>query len=119
MERIYTTIEDVITYEVEPALGKFAEGYDMDAIARECWTLTDGVGYLQNPQYDFWKVAERHAIPGIVFADDKAWDFDAAVNLMDDDIREDLHARGIEDKSTFLWEYIKAHREKFGEEFAI
>lgn len=57
--------------------------------------------------------------PGVVFADGKAWDFDAAVNLMDNDIREDLHARGIEDKSTFLWEYIKAHREKFDEDFTI
>lgn len=34
MERHYTTIEDVITYEIEPALGDFAEGYDVDAIAR-------------------------------------------------------------------------------------
>jgi hypothetical protein len=60
MERHYTTIEDVIAYEVEPALGDFVTQHDVEAIARECWILTDDGIYLQNPQYDFWEVAQRH-----------------------------------------------------------
>ena len=46
--------------------------------------------------------------------------YNAAVNLMDDDIREDVHAdlapcTDLE----FLEEYMKRHEEKFGEEFTI
>lgn len=62
MEKTYTTIEDVIKYEVEPALGDFVTQYDVEAIARECWILTDDGIYFQNPQYDFWEVAQRHDI---------------------------------------------------------
>lgn len=123
-EHSYSTIADVIAYYVEPALGDFAAGYDLDAIAREIATWDGGAYVVRDPEPGdsdivdaFNDVAERHALPGVVFADGRAWDFDAAVNLMDDEIREELHARGIEDKSAFLWEYIKAHREKFGEDF--
>lgn len=62
MEKMYTTIEDVIKYEVEPALGDFVTHYDVEAIARECWILTDDGVFMQNPQYDFWEVAQRHDI---------------------------------------------------------
>lgn len=46
--------------------------------------------------------------------------YNAAVNLMDDDIREDVHAdlapcTDLE----LLEEYMKRHEEKFGEEFTI
>lgn len=45
-------------------------------------------------------------------------DFDAAVNLMDDDIREELHQELAPcTNQEFIDEYIKRHREKFGEEF--
>ena len=47
-------------------------------------------------------------------------DFDACVNLMDDAIREALHAEGIDDAQTFLNRYIAAHAEKYnGEQFTI
>jgi hypothetical protein len=46
-------------------------------------------------------------------------DFDAAVNLMDDDIREELHAQGIETEQAFLDAYTAAHRAKFGEDFVV
>lgn len=47
-------------------------------------------------------------------------DFEAAVMLMDDDLREEIH----EDmapcgEQEFLDEYIRRHAKKFGEEFAI
>ncbi len=51
----------------------------------------------------------------------KRVDFDAAVNLMDDDIRERLHSE-LEDTSpqAFIDAYAKAHAEKFhGEPFVV
>lgn len=45
-------------------------------------------------------------------------DFDAAVNLMDDDLREELHAELAPcDKQEFFDAYAKAHQERFGEEW--
>lgn len=45
-------------------------------------------------------------------------DYEAAVNMMDDEIREDLHLK-FEGKSDqeFFDAYAEAHEEKFGEEF--
>lgn len=55
-----------------------------------------------------------------VILNNKAVDFDAAVNLMDDDIRETLHdmADGWGEQE-FLDAYVKAHTEVHGEEFAV
>lgn len=46
--------------------------------------------------------------------------YDAAVNLMDDELREEIHAdlAPCTDEE-FLTEYCKRHAEKFGEEFTI
>lgn len=47
-------------------------------------------------------------------------DFEAAVNLMDDEIRETLHAELAPcTEQEFFDAYCKAHEEKYGEEFAI
>ena len=43
---------------------------------------------------------------------------DACANLMDDDIRENLHG-SIDDEAAFLEAYCVAHREQFGEEFIV
>lgn len=46
--------------------------------------------------------------------------FDAAVNLMDDELREEIHAELSPcSDAEFLAEYCKRHAEKFGEEFEI
>jgi len=48
-------------------------------------------------------------------------DFEAAVALMDDDIREDLHFNyeaGFDNPQAFLEEYARRHQEKYGEPFA-
>ena len=47
-------------------------------------------------------------------------DFTAAVNLMDDEIREAVHAdlAPCSDQE-FLDEYCKRHQEKYGEQFTI
>ena len=41
--------------------------------------------------------------------------WDAAVELMDDEIRETLHQKGYETEQEFFTAYEKAHMEKFGE----
>lgn len=47
-------------------------------------------------------------------------DFEAAVNLMDDEIREALHAELAPcTEQEFFDAYCKAHEEKYGDEFAI
>ena len=47
-------------------------------------------------------------------------DFDACVNLMDDEIREELAAEGIETEQEFLNMYVERHAEKYnGEVFTI
>lgn len=45
--------------------------------------------------------------------------FDSAAELMDDEIREDLHSKGIDNKVEFLQAYCKAHAKKYGEDFMI
>ena len=45
--------------------------------------------------------------------------FNAAVNLMDDDIREHLHAEGIDDEQAFFDAYAAAHEQKFGEPWEL
>lgn len=47
-------------------------------------------------------------------------DFEACVNLMDDEIREELHAEGIDNEQEFIDRYVEMHADKFdGEVFAI
>ena len=46
-------------------------------------------------------------------------DFEAAVQLMDDEIREALHAEGYETEQEFFAAYEKAHEAKYGEEWEL
>lgn len=46
-------------------------------------------------------------------------DFDAAVNLMDDEIREALHAEGIESEQSFFAAYALEHSKKYGETWEL
>lgn len=45
--------------------------------------------------------------------------YDAAVYAMDDDLRESIHAFGIDDKTEFLTIYLIMHEIMFGEEFTL
>ncbi len=46
--------------------------------------------------------------------------YDAAVNLMDDEIREELHSKFAPcAEQKFFNEYCKAHAEKYGEEWEL
>ena len=55
----YTTIADVISYEVVPALGEFVDDFDAEAIAREAFEYVDGA-FVQREDVDFWEVAKKH-----------------------------------------------------------
>ncbi len=55
----YTTIADVISYEVVPALGEFVDDFDVEAIAREAFEYVDGA-FVQREDVDFWEVAKKH-----------------------------------------------------------
>jgi len=47
-------------------------------------------------------------------------DFDAAVTLMDDEIREEVHQELAPcTNQEFIDAYVQRHREKFGEEFTV
>ena len=46
--------------------------------------------------------------------------YDQCVNLMDDDLREEIHREMAPcEEIDFLWEYVQRHRVKFNEEFMI
>jgi len=49
----------------------------------------------------------------------KPVNFEVAVNLMDDEIREQLHNDGITDKQEFLDRYCEKHLAKYGKTFEI
>lgn len=55
----YTSIQDVINYEVVPALGEFADEYDVEEIARGIFDYVDG-HFEQREGVDFWEVAQAH-----------------------------------------------------------
>ena len=63
MTTTYTTIQDAIDYEVEPALGEHASDYDTKAIAREyfdCYDEHDG--FSATDPDSFWDIAAKHEI---------------------------------------------------------
>lgn len=55
-----------------------------------------------------------------VILNDREEDFDACVNLMDDDIREALHREMAPcTEQEFLDAYVEEHFKKYGEDFCI
>ena len=44
---------------------------------------------------------------------------EAAAALMDDEIREAVHAEGITDPQEFVGRYCELHHEKYGNEFTV
>lgn len=60
-------------------------------------------------------VAARNGMDGL-----EEIDYDEAVNVMDDAIREEIHFENpAMSESDFLAEYIRRHEAKFGEEFTV
>lgn len=69
-KQTYSSIQDVIDYEIKPALDEWWEDYDLRAIADECFELVvdedeNGVQigncyYVERDDVDFWEVAQAH-----------------------------------------------------------
>lgn len=55
----------------------------------------------------------------VVNINGKAVNFEAAVNLMDDEIKEALAAQDLDSDQDFFAAYEKAHAEKYGEEWEL
>ena len=49
----------------------------------------------------------------------KEIDFDVAVNLMDDEIREELHSAGYDTEQEFFTAYEEAHEARTGQEWEL
>jgi len=50
----------------------------------------------------------------------KEYDADVVANMMDDEIREELHAKGFDNEQEFVDAYVVAHAAKYdGDEFVI
>jgi len=115
----HTTITDVINREVAPALGEFVDDFDVEAIAREAFEYVGGA-FVQREDVDFWEVAKAHDVSGMVLNDNGNWvNFEAAVNYMNDDLREEIHAELAPCKDqAFFDAYCERHEKKFGEVFA-
>ena len=71
--KVYPTKYEWIGEVLEPALGEYAQDYDLDAIAYDLldWHteydeqgrgLDNYSGYTENPGLDFWEVVARHAL---------------------------------------------------------
>lgn len=58
-------------------------------------------------------------MPKITDAKGHQIDFDAAVYLMDEELMETLHFQDYGTEQAFFDAYVTAHREKFGEDFAV
>lgn len=71
----------------------------------------------ENGDAEFIGTVTTSDMPIVTVADanDREVDFEAAVNTMDDEIREDLHSLGIEDPQEFFDAYAEKHEEKHGE----
>lgn len=55
----------------------------------------------------------------VIGVDGQEVDFDGAVSLMDDEIRETVIGSDTESNQEFMDLYCRLHEEKFGEEFVV
>ena len=70
--RRFTTITDVIQHEIAPALGEYADEYDLEAIAHEAYEyrvdtdergrgLANTAGFESVVDHDeFWEIVQKH-----------------------------------------------------------
>lgn len=56
------TSDDVIAYEIIPALGEYVNDFDLAAIVDEVYTYDEHDGYKQREDVDFWDVVSKHDI---------------------------------------------------------
>jgi len=82
---------------------------------RRLWKISDKAELLQS-----LTGAEMTTQKYVINQYGKEIDFDAAVNLMDDDIREQLHDELAPcTPQVFFDAYVSAHEKKFGEDWVL
>ena len=62
-ETNFATKTDAIEQSILPALGEYADDFDIDGIFDDCFTYEDGY-FVPREGVDFWEVAEKHDISG-------------------------------------------------------
>ena len=72
----YPSIQDVINYEIRPALGEFADEYDVEEIARRTFDYVNG-RFVEREDVDFCEVA-RDCYKGNAHEDEVAKDVEDA-----------------------------------------
>lgn len=111
--------------DARPSFKLVATCDSYDKAAELCAGLSTGKndyeGVCANQNFSaayFYRVKE---VPVIKFIDanGESQDYEAAVNLMDDDLREEVHAdlAPCTDQQ-FIEEYARRHEQRFGEPFA-
>ena len=87
-----------------------------------------GISEDHNAVNELWEAYWAGDLPGspaavqdgkVINKAGKEIDFQAAVELMDDDIREALHSEGYETEQEFFAAYEAAHAAKYGEEWEL
>lgn len=103
--------------EIIGAFG-IATAYDMDGNLICRWEASkDEIDEYNNaPEYtdDPAKTIDTPRAATVENMSGTVINFAAAVNLMDDEIREQLHAEGYESEQDFFAAYEKAHKKKYG-----
>lgn len=59
---MFATKTDLISYELEPALGEYLNDYDIDSIIDEAYTFDFAYGYEWRDDVDFWEVVQKYDI---------------------------------------------------------
>lgn len=96
---------------------------DMEAVARAIASELSIPSILAMPELDRWPESyfwvKTQLLPKVL-VDGKEVDFDAAVNLMDDEIREAIAEQGnFADEQAFVNAYAAHHAMKFNEVFQV
>lgn len=108
--------------DIRNEVSTYCAGYnfDIDGIMDEITRDRDGITGIDDID-DFDGILQRHAIPEdkALDLDGNVIDFEAACNVMDCDLREEISMELAPcSNQTFLVAYAEAHERKFGEEFA-
>ena len=98
------TIEDAT--EKAEAAGYDLTDEDWEAIEQGFETMMERIAYYEKPVK-------------VINAAGAEIDYETAVALMDDELREELHSKGYDTEQEFFSAYESAHAAKYGEEWEL
>lgn len=120
------------TYRIESNI-KTTRTYNAPDAIREALKAQSFTIWEEDGKGNEWKIAEKWLTDETAWVNNaikrvKAFDrlqnmefvpcFEQAVALMDDDLREQVHAEDPGSDKAFLDRYMELHQEKYGEEFS-